>query len=283
LRDLQAARLLQIKREKHVLEGLRGRRTLYRLSTRVFPGPGETAVVTLAGRLFAGGTWALLPTPACRHLYVVIACLDPVRNEEAYFQHKLRALIRAAKKGLGKHRPDELAASTKLQARVRREVMARRRAEEEPVTLARLVEVSGLQRSTVAEALRILLRPMPAVLKVREQGSNGREYTRQLRVRKLKDMEAGAPMPVLVRRGATKSRKPTWYAPDAEAQIWTWPLTIINRRRLVEEVRARWVGRTAAAEEDDCLPWEEPVTKPASRRGAPPSRPWRRRWRDGRA
>lgn len=252
LRDLRAARLLQLRRVLHDKErGLRGRRVLYRLSTTVFPRKGETEVAVLPGLLFAGGSWALLPTPACRHLYVVVACLDPIRNEDLYFEGKLKARVRAAAQGLGQHTPEELRQSSKVQARMRREVLARRRAEEEPVTLAKLVEMSGMQRSTVAEALRILRKPMPAVLAVEERGATGRRYTRSIRVRKLKEMEPGEPMPILVRRGTPNPRKPTWYAPDREAQRWTWPLRILNSRVLREEVRARWSERQSAADSDD--------------------------------
>jgi hypothetical protein len=62
-----------------------GYKTYYRLATGLYPKPGESYAV-LSGNLFYGGTWALLPSPAYRHLYVVLAGLDPIGDEEAYLQ-----------------------------------------------------------------------------------------------------------------------------------------------------------------------------------------------------
>lgn len=58
-------------------------RQCYRLSTTLYRIPGES-FTEFGGRLFYGGQWAVLPTNSARHLYVVLACVDPIKNEDAW-------------------------------------------------------------------------------------------------------------------------------------------------------------------------------------------------------
>ena len=60
-----------------------GYKLYYRLSTRLYPQADEPYAV-VPSNLIYGGAWALLPNPALRHLYLVIAGLDPIGDEEAY-------------------------------------------------------------------------------------------------------------------------------------------------------------------------------------------------------
>ena len=62
-----------------------GHKTYYRLAAALYP-QGDESYAALPGNLFYGGTWALLPSAAVRHLYTVISGLDPIRDEEAYVE-----------------------------------------------------------------------------------------------------------------------------------------------------------------------------------------------------
>jgi hypothetical protein len=57
-------------------------RMCYRVSAELYR-TGEEPFVPLSGMLFYGGQWSMLPTAAARHLYVTLACLDPIHNPHA--------------------------------------------------------------------------------------------------------------------------------------------------------------------------------------------------------
>jgi hypothetical protein len=58
-----------------------GYMTFYRLAASLYPRRDEP-YADIPAHLFYGGTWFLLPSPACRHLYVVLACLAKGRAAE---------------------------------------------------------------------------------------------------------------------------------------------------------------------------------------------------------
>jgi hypothetical protein len=62
----------------------RGTRHFYQMHPSMYPDNGEE-FAQLPAALLYGGTWSLLST-AAQHLYLVIACLDPIADEEAYIR-----------------------------------------------------------------------------------------------------------------------------------------------------------------------------------------------------
>jgi hypothetical protein len=87
-----------------------------------------------------GGMWAYLPTRGARALFVAIAALDPVLDEEAY-----RARIEED----GDLDPEDEDPVVLQRAR-------------HAMSLGRLAEATGMTRNAVSEALAILLTPLVA-------------------------------------------------------------------------------------------------------------------------
>ena len=135
LRSLEARGLLQLRRTPPP-EGWGGPGRLeYRLSVSLYR-QGDAEYVTLPGMLFYGGHWNLLPLPSARQLYVTLACVQPVRDEDAW----------VTARGL---EPRSLDAAVAVQEAL----------EAHPLSLAKLATLSGMRRSTVEEALSVLLTP----------------------------------------------------------------------------------------------------------------------------
>lgn len=120
-------------------EAAGGRKTWYRLSVKLFPGPGEEFSM-ISGRMVYSGNWAFLPTAAARHLYLTLAALDPVHKEES--------LVVSMEGELGITEPEEHA--EKLSG-IR---------ERKAVSWSALVGLAGFGRRTLAETLRILTAPV---------------------------------------------------------------------------------------------------------------------------
>jgi hypothetical protein len=108
----------------------------YRLRRSLYSDGDGKPFIQVFGNLFYGGAWYMLPTPASRQLYVTIACLDPVLNDEAMRRH-LSA----------DNHPDTETAITEIRMR-------------KPLSLSALVQASGMQRSTVEAALAVLTTPL---------------------------------------------------------------------------------------------------------------------------
>jgi hypothetical protein len=165
-----------------------------RLHRRLYPAAREP-YVKISGHLLYGGKWALLPTPGARHLYLVIACLDRVYNEPG-----LIATIEAGKQN---GYDDQEKNPEQRVARVRGE---------HPMSLALLSEHSGLSRSTVEEALRVLMQPL----------HEGR---------------------AMLKTGHGRRRDSRWYAPEPSTEHWYWEPDFLNSPGEVERERARrWPG-----------------------------------------
>jgi hypothetical protein len=214
IKSLRAHPLLEIdKRPRAKYEG--GYKTYYRLTTSLYP-QGDERYAQIPGSLFSGGSWFMLPSPACRHLYVVIACLDPIADERAYLEH----IAEKTDEGWGLFADDEDEAiedDEKREVVIKAKILAKRRASE-PQSLSDLGRHSGLQRSTVVKALQVLTTPI----------FGGREI----------DGVQYPPIPLIL-KGEAPPRIPTWYAPDRCAWVWHWTSECLNSPADAEKARRR--------------------------------------------
>lgn len=216
-RRLVALKHLELERRPRARhEG--GYKTYYRLATALYPEAAEP-YAAMPGNLFYGGTWALLPSAAVRHLYTVIAGLDPIGDETAYLQH-----IEADLDGDWDRRADDddvaIAEPEARATAIRAKILATQR-ERYPLSLRDLVTYAGLQRSTVIEALRALLVPIFGDW-VDEQ--TGKRY----------------PPISIVKRGEPQPQRPTWYAPNRQAWEWFWKSEAINSPERFQQIRERY-------------------------------------------
>ncbi|MGN6166676.1 MAG: hypothetical protein ACTHQQ_00695, partial [Solirubrobacteraceae bacterium] len=157
----------------------------YALATQLFPSDGGRFAMIRAS-LFYGGTWAVLPSAAARHLYVTIAALDPVIHEPSL----------AAK--LWETSDDADGDLIEFRAR-------------HPSSLAALADLTGLARSTLQDALKVLTTPLFA--------PNGKKRTL-----------------ALVRSGSAHNGG-RWYAIDREAAGWGWSNGHLSKPGALERVR----------------------------------------------
>ena len=137
LRHLVARGLAELR-----MEGMArgGRRTFYRLSAKAFwPADGER-FGRIGGGLVYGGLWSKLPSPAARQLYLLIACLDPIGDEDSY----------AAKLAEERDIPAGLCLWIALE-----DIRAKY-----PLTYDDLARLTGLSRRSVAGALKPLTAPI---------------------------------------------------------------------------------------------------------------------------
>lgn len=131
----------------------------YRLARRMFPEFKRSPFFSLSGALAFGGMLAMLPRSSARHLFLVIAALDPVFDEDT-----LGELIKSDPE----QRLEPVSATI---ARRRRGC---------PSTLTHLKRVSGMTSPTLHEAIAILSTPFvgqplqPLILKA--DGDKGRFY-----------------------------------------------------------------------------------------------------------
>jgi hypothetical protein len=191
LRELNLMTLERRPRERH--EG--GYKLYYRLSTRLYPQADEPYAV-VPGNLVYGGTWAMLPNAAFRHLYLTIAGLDPIGDEEAY----LARIAEDIDHDWDRRADDDDRAVADPAARaaaIRAKILAAQRTRN-PLSIRDLVEASGLQPSTAVAALRALLVP---IFGNRVDERTGRRY----------------PPIALLKQGEVHPGRATWYAPDRQA------------------------------------------------------------------
>jgi hypothetical protein len=211
---LRVLGLLEIdKRPRAKHEG--GYKTYYRLATSLYP-QGDERYAQIPGMLFYGGPWGMLPSPACRHVYVMIACLDPIADEHAY-------LVRIAVEtndnwdDLRDDEDEAIEDDDKREAAIKAKILAKRRASE-PQSISDLVQLSGLQRSTVVTALRVLTTPIFGGKEI-----NGVQH----------------PPISLLLKGEASPRTPTWYAPDRRAWVWYWESDGLNSRSSAKRKKRR--------------------------------------------
>jgi hypothetical protein len=197
VKQMVSLKLINVKKQPRAkYDG--GYETHYRLNARLYP-QGDEPYVELSASLFYGGTWFMLPSSASRHMYVVIACLDPIRNEDAY----LGPLKGESENGLdwkGDGYDDGIEDDREREASIKAKLLAKRRSSE-PQSISDLVRFSGLQRSTVVEALRVLTPPIFGSEEI-----DGVKY----------------PPISLLLKGEAPPRTPTWYAPNRLVRYWYW-------------------------------------------------------------
>jgi hypothetical protein len=213
IKQLVSYKLMDVKkRPRAKREG--GYKIDYRLNIALYP-KGDEPYAQLPAAFFYGGTWFMLPSAASRHMYVVIVCLDPIRNEDAYLD-KLKEAGHGDLDWLVDEEGYEIEDDQEREAVIEAKVLAKRRSSE-PQSISDLVRFSGLQRSTVVEALRVLTTPIFVGREI-----NGVKY----------------PPISLVLKGEAPPRTPTWYAPNRRARdwYWHWPPGFLNSAD-VSEVR----------------------------------------------
>jgi hypothetical protein len=156
MRRLEEVGLLRMgERERMARHGGAHRRA-YQLSAECFPEKGQR-FFKLPGGLAYGGALAMLPRASARHLFLVIAALDPLYDEE-----ELRA-----------HMADDAGRDV--------EASIKRRRHESTSTLSEIVGLSGLASSTAQEALQVLMAPVfgptgKIPLVRRDRGAYGLHY-----------------------------------------------------------------------------------------------------------
>jgi hypothetical protein len=156
----------------------------------------------------------MLPSAAGPHLYVVIACLDPVRNEDAYLD-KLKEAGNGDLNWLGDEQDNEIEDDKEREAAIEAKVLAKRRSSE-PQSISDLERFSGLQRSTVVEALQVL--------------------TTSIFGRTKMSGEIWPNIPLIVKAKAPP-RTQTWYAPNRRARSWYWRPDRLNSPTRVKSSR----------------------------------------------
>lgn len=148
LRALGDAGLVDTAREPQP-KGRGGYRTRIRVAARLFARRGEESG-SIGGDVIGGGAWHVLPSPAARHLYVVIAAMDSIGDESRYLQRVLDDCEdfegNPPWDEYGDVQPDAARGAWLDEQRARH-----------PMTLSALCRWSGLSRRSVLTALQQLL------------------------------------------------------------------------------------------------------------------------------
>jgi hypothetical protein len=187
-----------------------GRRNHFRLLRTLYPS-NEEKYATIPAMLIYGGVWHLLPTMASRHLYLVLAILDPVGDEEAY-------LAKLSSDGLN-WTGDELAEwqdfdRTSINQLQRQRYLGEVRSSSS-VSIADLTRYSGMSRNSVKGALRQLEVPMFGNQVC--EGESGKSYR---------------PVPLIAARDG-------WRVPDRGAWNWFWNVEFLQNRESIEAQRRK--------------------------------------------
>lgn len=230
-RQLESAGLLQRKRVPRD-PSIGGFRSYFRLAASLYPSEREP-YASVPASLFYSGSWAILPTSAARHLFLVISLLDQVGDEASYLA-KIRAddpaehgpwwdyddVSREWWDRYGYEEIDQLLALKFLGENARR-----------PLSLSALQHASGLPRPTVVEALRVLTTPVFG-----DCAKDGTDYH--------------YPPIAMVAKGDAADRVATWYAPDRRALRWRWTPEFLNDRGGLSALRRKywpWLHRSRSA------------------------------------
>lgn len=131
-----------------------GTQLFYRLRATLYPTFSER-YSEFSAALMYGATWAALPSSAARHLYLVLACLDPIGSEDGYLDAIAERDYHRDNWGYMDPWPDDPADDDEdVQVRL---LMSRRA--NAAVSLRELARYSGLARNTLLAARRVLLAP----------------------------------------------------------------------------------------------------------------------------
>ena len=209
--QLAAEGLLQYELRPRPEQYAGGKLGYFRLSAALYPAGGEP-YTELDSRLFFGGIWAMLPRPAYRHLYVVLAALDPIRDEDAYLSKiESEAGEDSWVNLLPEDDLDDLPEDEEEWSEAAKRMILAKRRSSEPKSLTELVNASGLSRATVIDALQGLSEPI------------------------FGDVETPT---ALIQKGERTDGTPTWYAPDRRviANEWYWEPFVLND---VNQVKAK--------------------------------------------
>jgi len=223
LRSLKSAGLLQLKRVPRS-DHQGGYQTQYRLRSSLYANERER-FVPIRACLFYGGTWAVLPTPAMRHLYIVTACLDPIGDEDRYLE---KIKIDGADRdwfNFGSTDLDlaDFSGIEEYEEAVKQRLLDARRSSA-TVSLSELQRHSGLSRCTVISAIRALLVP------IFDANTN--------------DTRPVYPPIALLKTGDSLPRSPTWYVPDRRVNAQYWKPEFLNDPIKVRDMRRRfWPSR----------------------------------------
>ena len=175
-----------------------GKKGYYRLSLSTFFPFDNQEFARFPAKLLQHGHWAMLPTNASRHLYLVFTVLDAVRDEDAFL-----AAASASREDWGGN------ASSDVDDPQTREKILERARRKAPLSTADLERKSGLRHSTVVEARDVLLSPI-----FHEQRGVGREPGIGI---------------AMVRTGASSAGKEIrWYAPDRRSWRWHFHVDFLN-------------------------------------------------------
>ena len=189
-----------------------GRRNHFRLSRALYPNDAEE-YATIPAMLIYGGTWHMLPTAAARHLYLVLAALDPIGDEESY----LEKLASDGLNWMGDPEQEwEGFDSTSIRELQRQRFLSDSR-RLHTASVADLTRGTGMTRNTVKDALRQLTVPIFGDVAHRDEpGKKKRPIS-------------------LVAEGNG------WRVPDRGAWDYIWKSEFMrNRENILQEQRRCW-------------------------------------------
>jgi hypothetical protein len=207
IRGLRSMGLMETRIEPQP-GGRGGMRTCYRLSADLYARSGE-GYAEIPGMLVGGGTWALLPNAATRHMLVVVGAMEAIADEDAYVE-KIRgdAIVESEPWWELGDEDDDDEDEDALIERWLDDQRART-----PMSVSDFVRWSGISRSVVVETLATVLVPMFG-------------------------MDGPAPFG-LVKRGTCTDSAANWYAMDRRAGGWFWKIGFLNDREQVQSERAK--------------------------------------------
>ena len=189
-----------------------GRRNHFRLLKSLYPNDEED-YATIPAMLIYGGTWHMLPTAAARHLYLVLAALDPIGDEESY----LEKLASDGLNWMGDPEQEwEGFDSTSIRELQRQRFLSDSR-RLHTASVADLTRGTGMTRNTVKDALRQLTVPIFGDVAHRDEpGKKKRPIS-------------------LVAEGNG------WRVPDRGAWDYIWKSEFMrNRENILQEQRRCW-------------------------------------------
>ena len=259
--QLSRAGLLEYEtRKRDAREG--GFKIYYRLRGDL-TGSGGTkgsGFARISGGIFYNGAWSLLPCASARQLYVVIAAMDAVKDEDSYVaaasggRHEIQPYSGEHRSEFYYQADEEQYRAERAHARIigagqmcerfdrdnengiaiARAILTVRR-EQDAISMSELARLCGFPRSTAIRAIRYLTTPLFG-----GSQDGGKVYY--------------APVPLVEHDRSPQGT--IWYAPNRHAGRWTMGFDRLNdattRRQIV---RARW-------------PFH-PVPKPQGKRKSP--------------
>jgi hypothetical protein len=217
LAQLDLLRTKRIHRDKY----LGGYKLAMSLSSQCFPEEHEH-FIKIYGSLFYAGAWAILPRTSCRHLYMILAALDPIGDEDAYFEKIALDFTYEDETDWGVlHEQYDL--SEEPSDEEVQEILIEDRRDREVVSYSELEQHSGLSRSTVASALNALLCPVFGGMTNEETGETHRPIA-------------------LIKTGDSFPDSPNWYVPNRKARGWYFVHDLMNDPDAIRKLQLKLWG-----------------------------------------